>query len=231
MLNKNPEGYKKLLAYTKAKALHRDTLELASHFPRTKTYADLADQMARSGRSGNKNIVEGWKRNTTKEYFDFLGFSIGAVEELRDDAEDIILGVYPELNPIIGVMGQKGIEMGKERVKRGQKGIMGREVLESLKFYPLNETFPPVVKIYLQAKEVNFLLDKLQKSLDFKMDQELTKPANQKAKSYFDDLKKADRETEEYFKSLGLVRLENGQFMEKSEWEHKGKPPLFPPTP
>ena len=63
------------------------------------------------------------------------------------------------------------------------------------------------------------------------MDQELTKPANQKAKSYFDDLKKADRETEEYFKSLGLVRLENGQFMEKSEWEHKGKPPLFPPTP
>ena len=57
MLNRDPEGYKKLLAYQKAKVLHEDVAHLVSYFPKTKTYADLADQMARSGRSGNKNIV------------------------------------------------------------------------------------------------------------------------------------------------------------------------------
>jgi hypothetical protein len=63
------------------------------------------------------------------------------------------------------------------------------------------------------------------------MDSENTKPSNIRAKNYFDDLKKADRETQEYFKSLGLVRLQNGQYMYKDEWEQQGKPALFPSTP
>ncbi len=215
MLNRDPEGYKKLLAYKKAKLLHADTAEIVSYFPKTKTYFDLADQMARSGRSGNKNIVEGWKRNTTKEYFDFLGFSIGAVEELKDDAEDVVLGVYPELMPLKKVMGEMGIKMGLERGKMGQRGIMTLVELEALKFYPLKQDLPPIVKIYLQAKEVNYLLHKLQQSLDLKMDQEHTKPAFQKAKEYFDLEKQNDAEFQKYLKSLGLLRLENGQYITK----------------
>ena len=202
MQSKKPEGYKDLLGYQKAKTLHTDTALLASNFPKTKTYYDLADQMVISGRSGNKNIVEGWNRNTTKEYFDFLGFSIGAIEELKDDAEDIILGVYPELIEVMGVMGERGIEMGKARGKRGEKGLMSRSELEALKFYPLDIKLPPVVKIYLQAKEVNFLLNKLQKSLDIKMDEEHTKPAKDRYKEYFDQQKQADKAWNNYLKTL-----------------------------
>lgn len=213
MLTKDPEGYRKLLAYKKASELQIFTNQFVLNLPKTKTFFDLADQMARSGRSGSKNIVEGWKRNTTKEYFDFLGFSIGAVEELKDDAADIVIGVYPNL------MGVRGI-MGTERVER--------ENLDKLKFYPIDLNLPPATQLFLKAKEVNFLLYKLQKSLDLKMDNEKTKPANQKVRDYFAQQKEADNFFNKMMDDLGTVRLENGQYVSKEKYEKLGKPPLFP---
>jgi four helix bundle protein len=224
MISRDPEGYKKLLTYQKAQTLHQDTLELVSHFPKTKTYIDLADQMARSGRSGNKNIVEGWKRNTTKEYFDFLGFSIGAVEELKDDANDVVTGKYKELMGIKGVMG----EMGNPLYPFDPLHPINPDQLNKIPFYPLNQNLPPAVKVYLEAKELNYLLYKLQQSLDIKMDKELTKPVNQRVGDYLQDQKKADRETKDYFKSLGLFHLENGRYVTTEEYEKLGRPPLFP---
>jgi hypothetical protein len=203
MLQKDPEGYRKLLAYKKASELQIFTNEFVLNLPKTKTFFDLADQMARSGRSGSKNIVEGWKRNTTKEYFDFLGFSIGAVEELKDDAADIATGVYPNLMGVKGIMGTKRVE---------------REDLDKLKFYPLDLTLPPVVQLFLKAKEVNFLLYKLQKSLDLKMDKENTKPLNQKARDYFAIEKQADKDFNKMMDDLGTVRLENGQYVTKEDY-------------
>ena len=108
---KDPYGYKKLLAYQKAEELQQKCAELTQHFPKTKTLIALADQMDRSARSGKQNIVEGWKRNTTKEYYDFLGFSIGAIAELEEDCKDVWKGIYADLMGIKGVMGIMG-EMG-----------------------------------------------------------------------------------------------------------------------
>ena len=93
--HKDPYGYKKLLAYKKSEELQLACSHLTHLFPFSKTLSSLADQMDRSARSGKQNIVEGWKRNTTKEYFDFLGFSIGAIAELEEDCDDIVRGVYP----------------------------------------------------------------------------------------------------------------------------------------
>lgn len=213
MLNKDPEGYRKLLAYKKASELQIFTNQFVLNLPKTKTFFDLADQMSRSGRSGSKNIVEGWKRNTTKEYFDFLGFSLGAVEELKDDAADIATGVYPNLMGVKGIMGTKRVE---------------REDLDKLKFYPLNLNLPPAVQLFLKAKELNFLLYKLQKSLDLKMDQEHTKSANQKARDYLIEQKEVDNYFNKMMDDLGTVRLENGQYVTKEDYEKLGKPPLFP---
>jgi len=70
----------------------------------------LADQMDRSARSGKQNIVEGWRRNTTKEYYDFLGFSIGAIAELEEDCDDVWKGIYPNLMGLKGIMGKMGCE-------------------------------------------------------------------------------------------------------------------------
>lgn len=216
MLKKEPEGYRKLLAYQKACELQVFTNDFVTHLPKTKTFFDLADQMARSGRSGSKNIVEGWKRNTTKEYFDFLGFSIGAVEELKDDAADIATGVYPGLfKEIMGEKEGRG-EMGNPLHPLAPLFPLPitRAELDKIKFYPLNQTFPPVVQLFLRAKEVNFLLYKLQQSLDVKMDKEHSKPLSQKARERFSAEQKAGNVIESYLKEIGLIRLPNGQYVE-----------------
>jgi four helix bundle protein len=121
--SRDPYGFKKLLAYQKAEQLQNECSLLTSHFPKNvplaplKTLSALSDQMNRSARSVKQNIVEGWKRNSTKEYYEFLGFSIGANTELEEDCNDIWKGIYPEL------MGEKGL-MGNF-IKR-EKGDGGR---------------------------------------------------------------------------------------------------------
>ena len=46
----------------------------------------LKTQLDDAGRSVISNIVEGFKRPTTKEYLEFLGFSQGSLEEVRSDS-------------------------------------------------------------------------------------------------------------------------------------------------
>src|SRR3989338_1258830 len=107
--SQSPYGYKNLLVFKKAEELQLSCTKLTGVFPKTKTLIALADQMNRSARSVKQNIVEGWKRNSTKEYYEFLGFSIGANAELEEDCMDVWKGVYPELKGIKGVMGERGI--------------------------------------------------------------------------------------------------------------------------
>ncbi|HCP09066.1 MAG TPA: hypothetical protein DIT25_04710, partial [Candidatus Moranbacteria bacterium] len=111
------------MVYKKAEELQSECSRITAQFPREKTLIALADQMDRSARSGKQNIVEGWKRNSTKEYYDFLGFSIGAIAELEEDCDDIWKGFYPGLMGVRGVMGARG-EMGIKGVM-GEMGEMG----------------------------------------------------------------------------------------------------------
>ena len=148
---KSPDGYKHLLVYKKAEELLAETLNFTATFPYEKTVNDLEDQMNRSARSVKANIVEGWKRNATHEYYTFLGYSVASNAELLEDYLDICLGRYEAK----GIKGVNGIN-GKQ---------MSREELESFRFYPLDSRLPLSVQLYLRAKELNMLLDKLQVSL------------------------------------------------------------------
>ena len=125
----------------------------------------------RSARSTKQNITEGWKRNSTKEYYEFLGYAVASNAELEEDFTDIWKGYYPELMGIKGVMGERGV-MGK----------MGEKFppLESIPFYPLDPELPPVVQLKLRAKELNFLIERLQKSLVEKMSTENTLPTSER---------------------------------------------------
>lgn len=216
---KDPYGFQKLLAFQKAEQVQICCGQVTKLFPRTKTLLSLADQMDRSARSGKQNIVEGWKRNTTKEYYDFLGFSIGAIAELEEDCNDVWKGFYADLMGIKGIMGEKG-EMETE-------GIMGTPLcssnplnpltldIEKLKFYPLDEKLPPIVKLKLRCKELNFLLHKLQQSLLEKMQQEKTLPIKDKLKI---TEKLIDDSEAEYLKILensGLEKMANGEIVKK----------------
>ncbi len=123
--NKDPYGFQKLLAFQKAEQVQICCGQVTRLFPKTKTLLSLADQMDRSARSGKQNIVEGWKRNTTKEYYDFLGFSIGAIAELEEDCNDVWKGFYADLMGIKGIMGERGMKKGdvENENRAGEMGI------------------------------------------------------------------------------------------------------------
>ena len=113
--------------------------------------------MDRSARSVKQNIVEGWKRNGTREYYDFLGFSLGANAELEEDCDDIVKGRYEMGGK--GIMGERGWDIVR---------------VEKLLFYPLNSHLPLLIQLKLRCKELNMLLQRLQKSLEGKMSDDHT---------------------------------------------------------
>lgn len=239
--SQNPYGYRNLLAYKKAEELQSACSKLTQLFPKTKTLIALADQMDRSARSTKQNITEGWKRNTTNEYYQFLGFAIASNAELEEDFTDIWKGFYPELMGIRGIMGGKDNEMGE----MGEKGIMGEGEkmgitsssspapssplshsahlphfdIEKIPFYPIDPHLPLVVQLKLRAKELNFLLDRLQKSLSEKMGKEGTLSVADKFKKSLDAQKDEEKLYEKMLAEQGLMRLKNGKVVKREEWD------------
>lgn len=90
---KDPEGYKNLFPWSNAVLLRHLVRILTADLPprefRRKTQLDDAI------RSVVRNMEEGFKRPTTKEYLNFLGFSQASLEEgkgdIRDLADDALL--------------------------------------------------------------------------------------------------------------------------------------------
>lgn len=91
-INRDSQGFKVLRTWQQAGEILKLTDKLAETFPlknpKTGQYlTDLKDQMIRSARSVIRNIEEGYSRNSTGEYVNFLGFSFGSLEELIGDYE------------------------------------------------------------------------------------------------------------------------------------------------
>lgn len=106
--SKSLYGYRELLVYKKAEDLQMELAKFVSPFPPSKTLLALSDQMERSARSTKQNITEGWKRNSTAEYYQFLGYAIASNAELEEDFTDICKGLYEQK----GLMGVKRDERG-----------------------------------------------------------------------------------------------------------------------
>ena len=242
--SKSPDGYKYLLVYKKAEELVAETLSYTATFPKDKTGIGLADQMDRSARSVKANIVEGWKRNATHEYYTFLGYSIASNAELLEDYLDICLGRY-EPKGIKGIeMGERGKRGAEEKGEKGEKGEMGkrgergergkREWLERLRFYPLDTTFPKPVQLYLRTKEVRMLLDKLQASLQTRMEEKRTLSERDRIRLVNERVEKKEKAADDWYKEelqkRNLVLTARG--MKKKDeaerlglvWWHYGEP-------
>lgn len=198
-------GYKKLLVYKKADELQMETSLLTALWPPLKTLLALSDQMVRSARSTKQNIVEGWKRNSTSEYYTFLGYSIASNAELEEDCNDIISGKYSQLMGKKGAMGEKGAGERENPINplnsplcpSGYRSLLE---IEKLRFYPLESGLPPIVQLKLRCKEVNFLLDRLQKSLVDKMENDHVLPQADRLKQNITQREKEDKWLEEYLK-------------------------------
>jgi four helix bundle protein len=81
-----PEGYKELLVYKRAEELREFIVSMTENFPWDEKRRK--EHLLDSARSVKQNIVEGWKRSTTKEYYDFLSFSLGSLGEIKEDNDD-----------------------------------------------------------------------------------------------------------------------------------------------
>ena len=86
---KNPIGYKQLLTWQQAGQILRQVKEFAHNYLFKYDDRRLVTHLIDSARSVQRNIEEGYKRATTKEYVEFLGFSRGSLEELKGDFEEL----------------------------------------------------------------------------------------------------------------------------------------------
>lgn len=187
MHKKHPEGFKKLITYKKSEELMEICLRVTKEFKnlRDKTLEALADQMDRSVRSVKQNKVEGWMRNTTEEYLNFLGFALASLAELTEDVGDIIKGRYEGVMGLKGVMGEKGIEMSFEEINQ-------------LPFYPLPPSIPLIIEMKLRCKELSYLIYRLQQSLDKKMVAEGALSFRKKLKNRQQEISEADKWLKDY---------------------------------
>lgn len=94
---KDPEGYKYLVSWSNSVLLRYLIRLLTSSLPKSE-YRRKA-QLDDAARSVVRNQEEGFKRSTTKEYFDFLGFSQGSLEEVKGDIRELTEDEFLKSNP------------------------------------------------------------------------------------------------------------------------------------
>ena len=116
----DPEGYRYLVPWSNA-ALLRFLIRLqTSGLP--KSEYRRKSQLDDAARSVVRNIEEGYKRATTSEYLQFIGYSQGSLEEVKGDiremTEDRFLRTV-QGSSLVGI----GLDLGSfNRALRGTKG-------------------------------------------------------------------------------------------------------------
>ena len=79
-------GYRKLIAYLKAKEVVKHTYKLLKKFPSEERYA-MCDQLRRASVSITSNIAEGVNRYSVKEKAHFIEMSFGSLMEVSSQFE------------------------------------------------------------------------------------------------------------------------------------------------
>lgn len=134
----------------------------------------LKSQMDDAARSVKRNIEEGFKRPTTSEYLQFLGYSQASLEELRGDVRDCRTDGF--LKSVPGsALKDKGFNL---RVAKGpRKGqAKGEPTDPEHPYYQPLKTLDPKTLTYEQFTELinktDWLLRKLVESLERKLESE-----------------------------------------------------------
>ena len=87
-------GYRKLIAYQKAKEVVKQTYKLLRKFPAEERYA-MSDQLRRASVSITSNIAEGINRYSVKDKAHFIEIAYGSLMEVSSQFE-----IAEELNYI-----------------------------------------------------------------------------------------------------------------------------------
>ena len=79
-------GYRKLIAYQKAKEVVKRTYKLLKKFPAEERYA-MCDQLRRASVSITSNIAEGVNRYSVKDKSHFIEMAYGSLMEVSSQLE------------------------------------------------------------------------------------------------------------------------------------------------
>lgn len=79
-------GYRKLIAYQKAKEVVKRTYKLLKKFPAEERYA-MSDQLRRASVSITSNIAEGVTRYSVKDKAHFIEMAFGSLMEISSQIE------------------------------------------------------------------------------------------------------------------------------------------------
>lgn len=109
-------GYRKLIAYQKAKEVVKRTYKLLKKFPAEERYA-MCDQLRRASVSVTSNIAEGINRYSVKDKAHFIEMAYGSLMEVSSQFE-----IAEELNYITS---DERLSMDQliEEVARLQSGL------------------------------------------------------------------------------------------------------------
>lgn len=168
----DPKGYQYLAVWQNAALLRVMVRVFTKGLP--KGEFRLKAQMDDETRSVKRNIEEGWKRPTTSEYLQFLGYSQASLEELRGDIRDCKTDGFLESKPGSSL---RDIRVNLRVIKGAAKGMVKGEPTESRHpyFSPLKTLKPQTLtyEIFMELiNKTDWLLRKLVESLEKKLDQE-----------------------------------------------------------
>ena len=121
---KDPEGYRYLVPWSNAVLLRFFVRKFTESLP--KSEYRRKSQVDDAARSVVRNVEEGFKRTTTSEYLQFIGYSQGSLEEVKGDIRELTEDKFMKSKPGSSLTGI-GIDLGElnRELKEG-KGSYGK---------------------------------------------------------------------------------------------------------
>lgn len=175
----DPEGYRYLIPWSNAVLLRYLVRVLTGGLPKSE-YRRKA-QLDDAARSVVRNIEEGFKRATTSEYLDFLGYSQSSLEEVKGDIRELTEDGFLKSRRGSS-LADLGIDLGDfNKALRGNKGRGYRTAKDpkggnELKddrghtkgghwdYTPINVLYPPLKGIHAEDLTYEMFLELINKT-------------------------------------------------------------------
>jgi len=172
---KDPEGYKYLVPWSNAVLLRFFVRKLTESLP--KSEYRRKSQVDDAARSVVRNIEEGYKRTTTSEYLQFIGYSQGSLEEVKGDIRELAEDKFLQSKPGSSLAGI-GINLGD--FNKGLREDKGKDrKIKDFNYHPITLLYPPLndvraegltYEIFIELiNKTDWLLRKLVESLEKKI--------------------------------------------------------------
>lgn len=172
----DPKGYQYLAVWQNAALLRIFTRKFTLTLPLNGPLSErrLKAQMDDCSRSVKRNIEEGWKRSTSSEYLQFLGYSQGSLEELKGDIRDCKTDGFLKSIPHSS-LAKLGFRLTSP--KGPSKGQVKGEPTESRHLYhiPLStlKSSDLTYEVFMElCNKTDYLLRQTVKSLETKLNQD-----------------------------------------------------------